>query len=141
MDIQHQFFSGFRGNRNKESEAIEHSSGFQSAADDYLEKDIDLNECLVQNKLATYFMRMGSDAMVGAGVHHGDILIVDRSVKAESGKIVVAVVDGEMVVRRLEVTINSTRLVPESKHHKVVVISEFNRLDIWGVVVYVIHAL
>src|SRR5688572_31686992 len=78
------------------------ATGFGAAADDYAERGIDLNEQLIRNKPATFFMRVNSDAMVGAGIHNGDVIIVDRSLEAKSGKVVVAVLNGEMLVRRLE---------------------------------------
>src|SRR5580765_3406681 len=90
------------------------ATGFGAAADDYAERGIDLNEQLVRNKPATFFMRVRGDAMVGAGIHDGDIVIVDRSLKAVSGKVVIATLNGEMLIRRLEKTFNKIRLVPET---------------------------
>src|ERR1700743_674373 len=72
------------------------ATGFGAAADDYMERGIDLNEQLIMNKPATFFFRMNSEAMTGAGLHPGDVLIVDRSLKAANGKIIVAAVDGEI---------------------------------------------
>src|SRR6476620_12636344 len=77
------------------------ATGFGAAADDYAERGIDLNEHLIRNKPATFFMRVNSDAMVGAGIFNGDVIIVDRSLEAKSGKVIVAVLNGEMLVRRL----------------------------------------
>src|SRR5687767_15973002 len=82
------------------------ATGFGAAADDYMERGIDLNEQLIRNKPATFFMRMRGDAMTGAGIFDGDTIIVDRSLKADSGKVVVAVLNGEMLIRRLEKTFN-----------------------------------
>lgn len=65
------------------------ATGFGAAADDYMERGIDLNEQLIRNKPATFFMRVRGDAMTGAGIYDGDTVIVDRSIKAESGKVVV----------------------------------------------------
>jgi DNA polymerase V len=78
------------------------ANGFGAAADDYMERGIDLNEQLILNKPATYFFRMNSDAMINAGIFNEDVLIVDRSLKAMNGKIIVAIVNGDLVVRRLE---------------------------------------
>src|ERR1041385_6250148 len=80
------------------------ATGFGAAADDYMERGIDLNEQLIRNKPATFFMRVRGDAMTGAGIYDGDTIIVDRSIKAESGKVVVAILNGEMFIRRLEKT-------------------------------------
>lgn len=107
-----------------------------------LEQSIDLNEQLIRNKPATFFMRVSGDAMVGAGIFNGDVVIVDRSVKSASGKVVIATLNGEMLIRRLEKTFNKIRLVPETTRLSPIDVdlsgSEFS---IWGVVTYVIHAL
>ena len=115
------------------------ATGFGAAADDYMERGIDLNEQLIINKPATFFFRMSGQAMSGAGIHHGDILIVDRSVKATHGKIIVAVVDGDMMVRRLQIRLNKMTLVAESRDHPPVEIGEFTQYSTWGVVTCVIH--
>lgn len=67
------------------------ASGFGAAADDYMERGIDLNEELIRNKPATFFMRVNSDTMKESGIYTGDVVIIDRSLKAMSGKIVIAV--------------------------------------------------
>jgi len=116
------------------------ATGFGAAADDYAERGIDLNEQLISNKPATFFMRMRGDAMVGAGIHDGDIVIVDRSLKAISGKVVVAVLNGEMLIRRLEKTFNKIRLLPEtSTLAPIDVDTSSSEFAIWGVVTYSIH--
>jgi len=118
------------------------ATGFGAAADDYMERGIDLNEQLIRNKPATFFMRVSGDAMTGAGIFNGDVVFVDRSVKAASGKVVIASLNGEMLIRRLEKTLNKLRLVPETPRLSPIDIdlsgSEFS---IWGVVTYVIHSL
>src|SRR5579859_5969147 len=118
------------------------ATGFGAAADDYMERGIDLNKQLVRNKPATFFMRVNGDAMTGAGIFNGDVVIVDRSVKAASGKVVIANLNGEMLIRRLEKTLNKIRLVPETPRLSPIDVdisgAEFS---IWGVVTYVIHAL
>lgn len=112
------------------------------APGDPMEHGVDLNEQLIRNKPATFFMRVSGEAMTGAGIFHGDVVIVDRSVKAVSGKVVIAVLNGEMLIRRLEKTFNKLRLVPETPRLSPIDIdlsgAEFS---IWGVVTYVIHAL
>jgi DNA polymerase V len=106
------------------------------------EKGIDLNERLVRNRPATFFMRVNGDAMTGAGIFNGDVIIVDRSLKAASGKIVIASLNGEMLIRRLEKTLNRIRLVPETTRLSPIDVdlsgAEF---AVWGVVTYVIHAV
>ena len=93
------------------------------------------------NKPATYFFRMKGDAMTDAGIRDGDVLIVDRSLKADSGKIVVGSVDGELMVRRFHKTFNKTFLTAENKKYRAVEIGEFVRYDPWGVVTCVIHVV
>lgn len=115
------------------------ATGFGAAADDYAERGIDLNEQLVQNKPATFFMRVNSDAMIGAGIHSGDVVIVDRSIKPASGKVVIAVLNGEMLIRRLYITANKKRLLPETPKLAAIDIDPFAEFTVWGVVTYVIH--
>ncbi|HWK05495.1 MAG TPA: translesion error-prone DNA polymerase V autoproteolytic subunit [Puia sp.] len=118
------------------------ATGFGAAADDYMERGIDLNEQLIRNKPATFFMRVSGDAMTGAGIFNGDVVIVDRSVKAANGKVIIAILNGEMLIRRFEKTFNKIRLVPETPRLSPIDVdlsgSEFS---IWGVVTYVIHSL
>jgi DNA polymerase V len=118
------------------------ATGFGAAADDYMERGIDLNEQLIRNKPATFFMRMRGDAMTGAGIFDGDTIIVDRSIKADTGKIVVASLNGELIIRRLENTFNKVRLISESrKNAHIEVDASCDELGIWGVVTYSIHAV
>ncbi len=117
------------------------ATGFGAAADDFMERGIDLNERLVMNKPATFFFRMNSDAMEGASIHAGDVLIVDRSIKATSGKIVVAAVNGEMFVRRYELGFNRASLCAENKKFRDIVMDEFTQLMVWGVVTCTIHIM
>src|SRR5689334_20959082 len=91
------------------------ATGFGAAADDYAERGIDLNEQLIRNKPATFFMRVNSDAMLGAGIHQGDVVIVDRSLEPRNGKVIIAVLDGEMLIRRLEISQGKKRLIPATK--------------------------
>jgi DNA polymerase V len=120
---------------------LTNATGFAAAADDYMERSIDLNEQLIRNKPATFIMRVSGDAMIDAGLANGDIVIVDRSVKAINGKIVIAVLNGEMLIRRLEKTLHKTRLIPECKNLSPIDV-DISGADfaIWGVVTYCIHA-
>ena len=117
------------------------ATGFGAAADDYAERGIDLNEQLIKNKPATFFMRVNSDAMIGAGIHNGDVVIVDRSLEAKNGKVIIAVLDGEMLIRRLEISENKKRLLPATKKLSPIEINECNTFSVWGVVTYVIHSV
>ena len=118
------------------------ATGFGAAADDYMERGIDLNEQLIHNKPATFFMRMRGDAMAGAGIFDGDIVVIDRSLKAVSGKIVIATLNGDIIIRRLEKTFNKVRLLAESPRlAPVEVDASCDSFGIWGVVTYTIHAV
>jgi DNA polymerase V len=118
------------------------ATGFGAAADDYMERGIDLNEQLIRNKPATFFMRVRGDAMAGAGIHDGDTVIVDRSINPLSGKVVIAVLNGEMLLRRFEKTFNKVRLLPETNRlAPIEVDASCDTFSIWGVVTYTIHAL
>jgi len=103
---------------------------------------MDIEEITGINKPATCFMRVSGDAMMGAGIFNGDMVIVDRSAKAVSGKIVIANLNGEMLIRRFEKTFNKIRLVPETpKLSPIDVDVSGAEFAIWGVVTYVIHSL
>ena len=116
------------------------ATGFGAAADDYMERGIDLNEELIRNKPATFFMRVSSDAMKEAGIYKGDVAIVDRSVKATNGKVIIAVLNGDMLIRRFEKTNNNIRLVTDSnKLSPIHIDATCEDFAIWGVVTYVIH--
>ena len=115
------------------------SAGFPSPADDYIERLLDLNELLIKNPPATFFVKVAGDSMTGAGINDRDILIVDRSIEAVNGKIVIAVVNGELTVKRLVKSNNSCSLVAENPDYASLEISEENQCEIWGVVTSVIH--
>ena len=117
------------------------SAGFPSPADDHLEKNLDLNSYLIKNPTATFFVRVNGDSMINAGIHDNDILIVDRSLKPSHGKIVIAVVDGQMTVKRLFKRSGKLILMPENKHFKPIEITDSMTVEIWGVVVTAIHSV
>lgn len=78
------------------------SAGFPSPADDYIDKKIDLNEFLIKHPAATFFVRVVGDSMINAGIHAGDILVVDRALEPADNKIIIAVLDGELTVKRIK---------------------------------------
>lgn len=116
-------------------------AGFPSPADDYMEGKLDLNKHLVKHPTATFFVRAAGESMLGAGIHPGDILVVDRSLEARNGKIVIAAVDGELTVKRLSKTSRGTALLPENDNFDPIEISDNNDVVIWGVVTNVLHAV
>jgi SOS-response transcriptional repressors (RecA-mediated autopeptidases) len=105
-----------------------------AAADDYMERGIDLNEQLVHNKPATYFFRMKGDAMQEAGIFDGDILIVDRSLKLVNGKIIVAILNGEVIGEALSSEFFIGIFNPDNNRYKPINIAEFSDFKMWGVV-------
>lgn len=142
MDAEKIFATNYNGSKklNQWDIPSANATGFGAAADDYMERGVDLNEQLIRNKPATFFMRVSSDAMRDAGIHKDDVVIVDRSIKAISGKVIIAVLNGEMLIRRLEKTSNRTRLLAEANKLSPINIDEScGEFSIWGVVTYVIH--
>jgi DNA polymerase V len=117
------------------------SAGFPSPADDYIDRQLDLNEYLITNPAATFFVRVAGDSMTGVGINDDDILIVDRSLPPVSGKIVIAVLDGELTVKKLVKTEDSCRLVAENPDYPDILIKKGMELEIWGVVTRAIHKL
>jgi DNA polymerase V len=141
MDGEQWYGTAYKGSKsfNQWEIPTANATGFGAAADDYMERGIDLNEQLIRNKPATFFFRMNSDAMIDAGIHSGDVLIVDRSVKAVNGKVIVAIVNGELLVRKLQTHIRGVTLVAENKRYASIQVDEFSSYAAWGVVVYSIH--
>jgi DNA polymerase V len=137
------FYASYKGSKDYTQWDVPtaNATGFGAAADDYAERGIDLNEQLIKNKPATFFMRVNSDAMIGAGIHNGDVVIVDRSIEAKNGKVIIAVIDGEMLVRRLEINQSKKRLLPATKKLSPIEVNDSNTFSVWGVVTYVIHSL
>lgn len=144
MENREFFSSAYRGSKDFDQWNVKtaNATGFGAAADDYAERGIDLNEQLVKNKPATFFMRVNGNAMIGAGIYNGDVVIVDRSLQARNGSVIIAVLNGEMLIRRLQVLENKKKfLVPETKKLGVIEITGEASFDVWGVVTYVIHAV
>lgn len=143
MDRDQYTNPAYRGTKNFTQHQVKtaNATGFGAAADDYSERGIDLNEQLIRNKPATYFFRMKGDAMREAGIFDGDVLIVDRSIKLSNGKVIVAILNGELLVRRYHQNFSSAFLIPENNRYKPINLSEFSDFSLWGVVTYVIHSL
>lgn len=114
-------------------------AGFPSPADDHLDTKLNLNEYLVKHPSATFMMSAKNDAMIGAGIHPGDILIVDRSLTPFHNKVVVAEYEGELIVRRLFSKGNQKKLLADNNAYES--IDAKDDLVIWGVVTNVIHKL
>ena len=114
-------------------------AGFPSPAEDYVDKRLDLNEHLVRNPAATYFVNVAGDSMRDAGIADGDILVVDRAVEPRNGSIVIAAVNGELTVKRLRKAQARLWLVPENPDYPQTEITPDMDFEVWGVVTYIIH--
>ncbi|SHF60000.1 DNA polymerase V [Marinomonas polaris DSM 16579] len=114
------------------------SAGFPSPAQDFVEKSLDLNEFCVAHPNATFYVRAQGDSMIEAGIHSGDVLVVDRSLTARHGDIVIACIHGEMTVKTLELKPN-VLLRPKNKAYKAIHITEESELEIFGVVTGVVR--
>ena len=117
------------------------SAGFPSPADDYLEDKVDLNQYLVKHPASTFLVRASGESMINAGIFPDDILVVDRSLKAEDGKVVIAVVDNELTVKRYRKKSKKILLEPENDAFDPIVIADESEAFVWGVVTNVIHNL
>jgi len=115
-------------------------AGFPSPADDHLKDGLDLNAHLVQHPAATFFVRVQGDSMTGAGIHDGDLLVIDRSLEPKSGAVVVAVVNGELTVKRLKAEGGRVWLVPENPAYPPLEMREGMDLVIWGVVAHAVRS-
>ncbi|MEF2231910.1 MAG: translesion error-prone DNA polymerase V autoproteolytic subunit [Pseudodesulfovibrio sp.] len=116
-------------------------AGFPSPADDYVETALDLNRYLVANPAATFMVRVCGDSMTGAGIRDGDVLVVDRSRDPVPGRIVVAVLDGELTVKRLCRRRGRIVLMPENDVYEPIEVREGQELTVWGVVTGVVRKL
>lgn len=116
-------------------------AGFPSPAQDYIEGLLDLNEHLIRHPSATFFMHADGYSMKNAGINPGDLLIVDRALEARSNSIIIAIVDGELTLKRFRLDNGRPYLIPENEEYEPFLIEEDMDFVIWGVVTFVIHAL
>ena len=117
------------------------AAGFPSPADDYVEVGIDLNEQLIRHPTSTFFLRVSGESMLGAGIHHGDLLVVDRSLDPRPGRVVVAVLDGEFTLKRLIQHQGRLRLEAANPAYPPLELHRCGDVQIWGVAIHVIHPL
>ncbi|MCP4297542.1 MAG: translesion error-prone DNA polymerase V autoproteolytic subunit [Proteobacteria bacterium] len=117
------------------------SAGFPSPADDYIEKRLDLNDYLVKHPAATFFVRVSGDSMEGAGIYNDDLLVVDRALEVRDNVIVIAVVDGELLVKRLRKAGERVFLLAEKKGYPPLEITGTTEFEVWGVVTCSVHHL
>ena len=115
------------------------SAGFPSPADDYTEENIDLNEHLISNPFSTFFLRVKGDSMINAGIKDKDLIIVDKSLIAKPGNIVIAMIDGEFTIKRLSIKNDELYLKAENNNYPDFRFKNHIDVQIWGVVIYSIH--
>lgn len=121
--------------------AVPVEAGFPSPADNYIERPLDLNELMVKRPEATFFVRVKGDSMAEADIRSGDILVVDRSLEARDGRVVVAVLDGEFTVKQFCRRGGRVVLEPANRAYPPIVVSPERDFQVWGVVTYVIHTV
>ncbi len=143
MEVENFFGAGYRGNRNTGSKknTTANAPGFGKLYDDEAEHYIDLNQQFIHNRNATLLMQVTANSMKDAGICRGDIVIIDKSIKPGNGKIVVAIMEGEMLLRRYQKTFNGLTLLADNAKMNAVVVNECSDFVVWGVVVYVIKTL
>ena len=114
-------------------------AGFPSPASDYLEGEIDLNRYLITNPPATFIVKSQGNCMLQAGIHSGDLLVVDRSIKPKNNSIVIASIDGELTVKRIKISGKNYLLTSDNKEYGKIKINNESNIFIWGIVTKVIH--
>ena len=117
------------------------SAGVPSPAYDFKETRISLDKVAVKNEAATFYARVDGQSMIGAGLDDGDLLVIDRSLEPQDGKIAVCLIDGDFTVKRLKVEKDCIWLMAENKRYKPILVTEENELMIWGIVTHVLKAL
>ena len=115
------------------------SAGFPSPADDYKEENIDLNEHLIKNPFSTFFIRVKGNSMINSGIQDQDLIVVDKSLIAKPGNIVIAIIDGKFTVKRLDKKNDEIYLKAENHNYPDLELKNYNNVQIWGVVIYSIH--
>lgn len=116
-------------------------AGFPSPAEEYIELSLDLNKALVKNPGATFYARVKGTSMENAGIHNGDILVIDRSLPAVNGKKAVCYIDGEFTLKTLKIEAGKVWLMPANENFKPIPVSGENDFTVWGIVTYVIKKM
>lgn len=116
-------------------------AGFPSPAEDFIDQRLNLNDYLIEHPEATFFVKVSGDSMINAGIHTGDILIVDRSLLPHNNDVVVAILDGDFTVKRFKKVGSRVLLVPENSRYSIIEIDPDADFLVWGVVKHVIHSL
>ncbi len=116
-------------------------AGFPSPAQDYIEDNLDLNKYLINHISATFFVKVSGDSMIGAGIHDSDMLIVDRALEPHNNNVIVAILDGDLTVKRLITDEPLWYLKAENPLYPPIYLNKESDFSVWGVVTFVIHSL
>ena len=114
-------------------------AGFPSPAVGYEDEALDINDLVVSNPTATFYVRVKGNSMIDANIFDDDILVVDKSIEPSHGKIVIAVIDGEFTVKTLYTKDGVVKLIPANPEYPEILLRDEQELNIWGVVSYIIH--
>lgn len=114
------------------------SAGFPSPANDFLDTSIDLNKELIRNPSSTFYGRVCGDSMRDAGIHDGDLLVIDKSLEPQNGKIAVCFIDGEFTVKKIKIEHDCIWLMPANESFKPIKVTKDNEFMVWGIVINVI---
>ena len=114
------------------------SAGFPSPADDFIDSSIDLNKELIKNPSSTFFGKVKGDSMKDAGIHNGDLLIIDKSINPQDGKIAVCFIDGEFTIKKIKLEKDCCWLIPANESYQPIKVTSDNNFLIWGMVINVI---
>lgn len=115
-------------------------AGFPSPAEDFTEVSIDLNLELLKNPASTFFCKVSGDSMQDMGISDGDLLVIDKSLEPQNGKVAVCYVDGEFTLKEIKIEQDCCWLIPANKNFKPIRITEDNEFIVWGIVTYAIKA-
>ena len=116
------------------------SAGFPSPADDFIELTIDLNKHLIKHRDSTFFAKLKGHSMKNAGIFDGDLLVIDKSLAPQDGKIAICQIDGEFTVKRIKIEKDIVWLIAENDAYKPIKVTEENELMIWGIVMHSIKS-
>ena len=114
-------------------------AGFPSPADDDMDLDLNLHDHLVRNPNHTFCVKAIGESMKDAGIQSGDVMLVDRAIEPENRSIVLAVINNEFTVKRVNVSDKKLYLMPENENFTPIKITEDMDFKVWGVITYVIH--
>jgi DNA polymerase V len=117
------------------------AAGFPSPAEDYIDLALDLNKELVNNPSSTFYGRVKGSSMKDAGIHNGDILVIDKSLEPTNGKVAVCFIDGEFTLKRMKFVDKKLFLVPANEDYDPIEVTKENDFIVWGIVTYIIKKM